>query len=201
MKRNPASHLNADGTDLLVADPDPGSPRAACCGNVKVLTSRKQNLLEAADVSANIMAMGSEIQNRVGDQLARTMKRHAAAAPDPNGIYAKPIIRFAKISNIRRSSKGIDWFMLDKQKVVGRVAGEFASYKGFLKVQSSAVWSYTEVKDAQGHASSVLDQQRPGNARGCPGVTREPKFLGRTRLSSSTRRLPLQGDTCRRGGR
>src|SRR6202040_1622760 len=73
--------------DLLVADPDAGVARRTSGGDTEVGAHRDQNVLELADVGDDVALARPpflEGDDRIADELARTVIRHVAAAI---GVY------------------------------------------------------------------------------------------------------------------
>src|ERR671910_3147024 len=86
--RHAAPHPHTDGRQLaLTADPDPRMSRQPRAGHAEPLGRRDDRLLEDSDIAAEVERV-VELDDRVRDQLARTVEGDVAAAVDAHELRA-----------------------------------------------------------------------------------------------------------------
>src|SRR6185295_3647515 len=78
---DPARDAHADGANLLVADPGARQPGNAARVQAVAGDGPDHHVFEIADVAMNVAAVGSQIQDRVSDDLTGPVIRDVAAAP------------------------------------------------------------------------------------------------------------------------
>src|SRR4051812_28778319 len=80
MAGDPARDADADGRDLLVADPHPGEPGHPPGADAELSDGTDQHGLEVANVAMHVAAIRLEIEDGVSDQLTWPVIRDVAAA-------------------------------------------------------------------------------------------------------------------------
>ena len=85
VRGDPAAHLDADRADLAQAPPrlaeeDAGRALDAVRADREVGQRGEHDLFEVVDVAPHVAAVGREAEDRVGDELARHVAGHVAAA-------------------------------------------------------------------------------------------------------------------------
>ena len=78
--RDPALDPDADGADLLRADPGPGQPRDPAGLEAVLAGHPDHHLFEIAHVLVHVAAVRLQADDRVADDLARAVVGHIAAA-------------------------------------------------------------------------------------------------------------------------
>ena len=72
--------MHAEGGDLLPAGPDARQARLARGGDPEAAEGADQDLLEIAEVAADVAPVRPEVQDRVADELPGTVVGHLPAA-------------------------------------------------------------------------------------------------------------------------
>src|SRR5262249_50616058 len=79
----PPRYPDADGRQLLASDPDAGQPPDPAGPDAKIRGRADEHLLEIANVTVDVAAVGLQIDDRIAEDLAGTVVRDVAA---PNGF-------------------------------------------------------------------------------------------------------------------
>src|SRR5262249_33607040 len=77
--RDPPRYPDADGRQLLASDPDAGQPPDPAGPDAKIRGRADEHLLEIANVTVDVAAVGLQIDDRIADDLAGTVVGDIAA--------------------------------------------------------------------------------------------------------------------------
>jgi hypothetical protein len=133
MVGNPATDTDADRSDLRIADPYPWRTGSPVSPDTETLAHPDENRLEGAHIARDIPTEEPKIDDRIGDQLPRTVKGHAASAPDADSLEAEAGMGASEVRFVSSAPKRIDGLMLEDEQIVVDVAGELSIKERFLE--------------------------------------------------------------------
>ena len=87
---HPLLHVDADARDLAARGPHAGQSGVAIRLDAEVAERLDQHVLEPPQVPVEVLAMCPEVEDRIADQLARTVEGHVAAALDLDHLDPAP---------------------------------------------------------------------------------------------------------------
>ncbi len=88
---HPPPHPNPDRCDLpTIVEPDAREPHAAAGRKAEVREGVDHHRLERSKVDVNVPSSALEVQNGIGDELARTVVRDVAPPVDAKDLVARP---------------------------------------------------------------------------------------------------------------
>src|SRR5690606_7867746 len=107
VERDPAPHADADRGDLAQrpafgADPHAGPAGIAASLDAEASRGADHRLLEATEIAVEIALAVAQAEDRIGDELPRSVERGFAAATDAVDRHAEPLRRAAKMRRVRR---------------------------------------------------------------------------------------------------
>ncbi len=116
---DPAAHADADRGDLLPPDPYARLPRAASGGDAIIGEQRDEHVFEAAEVTVQILSAHAQVEDRVADQLARSV---IGGLPTAVRLHhgVGECAGIAQAGLIGRAADGVDRFVLEQQQLIGR---------------------------------------------------------------------------------
>lgn len=79
MRRDVATTVDSDGTDLVVPDPDSGVRRRRRL-DTKPAADGDDGLLQLTDVPANTLLEAAQVEDRVADQLSRPVEGNESSS-------------------------------------------------------------------------------------------------------------------------
>lgn len=125
---NPAGDADANGGELFVADPDTGEALNATGRNPIVFRDANEDFLQITHVAVHVQTIGMQIENRIADELSRTVIRDVAAAPGFEDVDAGRLQRIGRGTHVRPPTVASDAErqharMFDQEQKVVDVAG------------------------------------------------------------------------------
>jgi hypothetical protein len=108
MAGDPSRNPDANRRELLTADPYAGESLDAVSRDPVVGSRPDKDFLEIADVLVNVAAIWFQVDNRVADNLSRTMVGNVAAAPGLMHLDAARSKRFGGRQDVRAPAVAAD---------------------------------------------------------------------------------------------
>ena len=165
---DPARDADADGRQLLVADPDAGQSRDASARRCRNRRRPDQHLFEVAHVPVHVAAIGLEIDDRVADDLAGPVIGDVAAAPGLEHLDAARGQVVVGRENVRPAAVAAhaereDGRMLDQQQQIADRAGAPLLDERALQRERVGVRHQAEAPDLEG-SHRIRSIGRPADA-------------------------------------
>src|SRR5262249_40014812 len=118
MPGHPAADADADRGDLSLLDPDAGQtsdpPGTHPDGRERI----DHHLLEGSYVPVHVLAMPAQVEDRIADQLPRSLIRDLPSPPRAHDRH-RPVERVAEERRIAATTERVDRRMLEQQQDVG----------------------------------------------------------------------------------
>jgi hypothetical protein len=188
VRRHPTRDAYADGAELGVSQPYARMLRDALSGDSEVGACSDHDLLEIANVTMDVAAVGGEVENRIDDGLPGAMKRDVAAASaleNVDALGAEGVDGKQQMLSSSIATQGDDGRMLHEQHSVGDQPLLALRHEPLLKLQGLGV----------GEQAVSSDQKLAPVDHVAPDIKQEGLSAGavarktRTTLTSRTRRI------------
>jgi hypothetical protein len=112
-----------------------------------------QNIFESSNVAVNVAAGASELENRIGDELARAVIGRSSSTTHTKYRHPALAIGAKQIRRLGTASQGVHRVMSEQQEIVSLVAGDFSRNELFLQMKCGAVLNAAAVNYNEGHPS------------------------------------------------
>ena len=119
MRRHPPAHADADGRDLRFADPDAGQPVAARGFDLPAGQRGDDDPFQRSQINVHVLAVPPQVDDRIADQLAGSVKGDFAPAADPVDRHAA---RVQQERFVRAAAQGEDRRVFEQEQAVRRGA-------------------------------------------------------------------------------
>jgi hypothetical protein len=143
MHGDPASDANSDRRDLSGVDPDSGKSFAASTLHAEFSAGQDDHVFQKAQVAMEVASTAFQIEDGIGDKLARPVPRGLPASIDFENGMRKRTGR-AEAGLIPASANRINRFVFEKKKRLAAPAGETLAYQPILQVQRFLIPDPTE---------------------------------------------------------
>ena len=164
-QRHPLARVHADGGDLAVAHPDAGLARVARGVDAERREHANHHVLELAQVPMQVLRVPLEVDDRIADQLAGSVKGDVAAALDVEQLHAarrELLGGCEQVASLGGAAERDDRRMLDEEEhVVRKGAGQSCLRRVSLERERVGVGHDAEVgdeKSAGGHTLKIATE-------------------------------------------
>src|SRR6185503_3078035 len=151
MARDPAGDANADRTNLFSPDPRARQAFNAMRRDGIVGANANHHLFKIANVSMHIAPVGTQIENRVADDLPGSVIGHIAPATGfvhLDAMHRKLVLGGGDMrAAVTADAKGNHSGMLEEEEQIGNAAGATVFNERLLQVERIVVWNTPEAAD------------------------------------------------------
>lgn len=186
---DPLACADADAGEFAVFDPDPGEVVAAGGGDAEGAGAVDEGLFEAAEVAVEVLAVESETEDGVADELARAVPCGFAAAADFDERGGEGF-GIAEAGAVLGAADGEDGVVLEQEDSFRGERVEERAGGGFLKSEGVLIGDAAEPLDGRrrpwGGLELEIHREHTGHGSGeCKrGVGRWGRLGCRARGSS-----------------
>ncbi len=118
---DPFADTHAEGGNLLSFDPDTGQPLLPVRLNIELCKSEDDDLFEATEIAVNIGKVPVQIDDRIPDDLSRTMVGDIPSTVDAEDLHPanrQLLLRCEKMILVPPFADRIDMVVLSKEEQV-----------------------------------------------------------------------------------
>src|SRR5450432_2825296 len=111
MHRDPVSYADTDRSNFSIVDPHASQARPCACGDSEFGQGFCHERFNPTQITMEILSASSQIDDRVADELTRTVIGGLASAIDRKEWIRK--VGYApETRSIRRATNRVNWFVL-----------------------------------------------------------------------------------------
>ena len=125
----PALHVDANGGDFILGNPDTGLSVSPGPGNAKACECADQDFFQLPEMLSQVCAVPSEVQNGVPDDLARPVVGDVSAAvgvDEPDASFGEVGLGDQDVIEVSGAAEGDDGGVFEEDEGIGDTAGDAA---------------------------------------------------------------------------
>lgn len=141
---DPTRDSHADGTDLLIADPNPSQAGYSRSSDAELREGSNQHLFDVAHVAVNIAAVRLEVDDGIADKLSGPVIGHVAATAcfvNFNCFGLELLLICEDVGAVGPAPEREYVWVLEEQQLFRALTGAKPLNCAFLKLEAVVVWN------------------------------------------------------------